>query len=163
MNGVPAGASIRRAVAADADRLAELRFDFRATLDEPVEPRPAFERRVAEWMRPRLAPQGEGCSWLCWIAERNGAIAGNLWLQLLEKIPNPLAESEWHGYVSNFYVVPEARGAGVGSMLLVAAIAEARRRELDRVVLWPTPASRPLYLRHGFAAPSALLELSLGR
>jgi hypothetical protein len=45
--------------------------------------------------------------------------------------------------------------------MLAEVIAEARRRALDRVVLWPTPPSRPLYERHGFAAPQALLELSL--
>ena len=156
--------SIRRAVPADAPALAVLRYDFRAALGEPTEERAAFLERAAAWMRPRLAPAGEGCSWLCWLAERRspvGAIVGNLWLQLLEKIPNPLAETEWHGYVSNFYVLPEARG-GVGSLLLDEAIAEARRRGLDRVVLWQTPRSRSLYERHGFGAPGSLLELSLG-
>ena len=52
--------------------------------------------------------------WLCWVAERDGALVGNVWMQLLEKIPNPVARPEWHGYVSSFFVLPEHRGAGIG-------------------------------------------------
>lgn len=68
---------------------------------------------------------------------------------------------EWHGYVSNFYVIAAERGAGTGAALLQTAIADARRRGLDRVVLWPTERSRSLYERHGFGRPRALLELPL--
>ena len=78
--------------------------------------------------------------------------------QLLEKLPNPVAEPEWHGYVSSLFVCPDARGAGLGSRLLGAALAECDRRGCDAVVLWPTPRSRSLYLRHDFAVRDDLLE-----
>lgn len=150
---------IRRAVVTDAEALAELRFEFRAALGEIAEARPAFVARAAGWMRRRL---GDGSAWRCWLAESAGAAPlANLWLQVLEKIPNPVAETEWHGYLSNFYVRPEWRGGGLGTMLLGETLAEARRLDLDRVVLWPTARSRPLYERHGFAPSANLLELKL--
>ena len=57
-------------------------------------------------------------------------------------------------------VRPEARG-GVGTRLLEAALEWAVSQHVDRVVLWPTDRSRPLYLRHGFTADVDLLELEL--
>jgi hypothetical protein len=36
-------------------------------------------------------------------------------------------------------------------------------RAVDAVVLWPTPASRTLYLRHGFAVREDLMERRLWR
>jgi len=75
-------------------------------------------------------------------------------------VPNPAAERERHMYLSNLYVRPEARG-GVGTRLLEAALEWAVSQHVDRVVLWPTDRSRPLYLRHGFTADVDLLELEL--
>ena len=53
----------------------------------------------------------------------------------------PVAEPEWHGYVSSLFVRPDARGAGLGTRLLGAALAECDRRGCDAVVLWPTDFS----------------------
>jgi GNAT superfamily N-acetyltransferase len=96
--------------------------------------------------------------WRSWVLEQNGDLVGTVWLQLLEKLPNPVAEPEWHGYISSLFVLPEARGHGLGSRLLAAALAECDRRGCDAVVLWPTPRSRSLYERHGFAVRQDLLE-----
>jgi hypothetical protein len=92
----------RPAVTADASALARLRFAFRADLEPPAEAEAAFLARCTPWMAQRLAPGG---SWRCWVvggAEPIGAV----WLQLLEKLPNPAAEPEWHGYVSSLFVRP---------------------------------------------------------
>jgi GNAT superfamily N-acetyltransferase len=157
-------AVVRGALPGDAPELAGLRWEFRSTLAAPAEDRELFLARATAWIRDRLetrdAPE-PGSRWLCWVAGHEGAIVGNIWMQLQEKIPNPVAEPEWHGYVSSFFVLAAHRGGGVGSALLGAAIAEAKRLALDRLVLWPTPKSRPLYERHGFGAPRALLELPL--
>jgi ribosomal protein S18 acetylase RimI-like enzyme len=53
-------------------------------------------------------------------------LVGNLWLQLIEKIPNPTTEPEQHAYVTNFYVTEAARGQGIGTMLLSAALRRLR-------------------------------------
>lgn len=80
-----------------------------------------------------------------------------MWLHRLEKLPNPVAEPEGHGYITSFFVKPEARGAGVGTTLLQAVLNACESRGFDSVILWPTPRSRPLYERHGFAARDQVL------
>jgi ribosomal protein S18 acetylase RimI-like enzyme len=150
--------SLRAAGPADAAGLAQLRFAFRADLDAPAEGEAVFLARCVPWMAARL---GSG-AWRCWVLERGGALAGSVWLQLLEKLPNPVGEPEWHGYITSLFVRPEARGRGLGSRLLGAALEECDRRGCDAVVLWPTPRSRSLYLRHGFAVRDDLLERRRG-
>jgi GNAT superfamily N-acetyltransferase len=151
--------NIRLASAFDARSLAQARFDFRSDEGALQEKQSEFVERCALWMRERL---GEGSPWRCWIAERERVALGNLWAQLIEKIPNPAIEPERHAYITNFYVREEARGRGIGTMLLSAALEWCRDAEVHAVVLWPTKRSRALYLRHGFAAPEDLLELILG-
>ena len=147
--------SIRPATPADAAALARLRYAFRAAIDPPVEPEPAFVARCTRWMTECLAA---GNAWRCWVAEDRDAIVGTVWLGLFEKIPNPVAEPEMHGYVSNLYVQPERRGRGTGGALLAAAMQECDARRLDAVILWPTPESRSLYERHGFAVMNDLMQ-----
>ena len=82
-----------------------------------------------------------------------------LWLQLVEKIPNPRSEPEHHAYLTNFYVEEFARGKSVGSQLLSTAIAWCETQDVHAVILWPTERSRSLYQRRGFAVRDDLMEL----
>jgi ribosomal protein S18 acetylase RimI-like enzyme len=148
---------IRTATIADARKLAELRWEFRSTQNPPVQSRDAFERRCAVWMRRELQ---EGGAWKAWVAVDNPIIVGQVWLQTLQKIPNPVAESERLAYLSNLYVREAARG-GIGSRLLEAALASCRASRIDRVVLWPSKRSVTLYLRHGFSRGSDVMELKI--
>jgi GNAT superfamily N-acetyltransferase len=150
--------SIRLAGPADAPALARLRYAFRAELDPSPEDEAGFLRRCERWMVDRLSPRGP---WRCWVAEEGGTLVGSVWLQIIEKLPNPVGESECHGYVSSFYVVPSRRSAGLGSALLSACLQECERQETDAVFLWPTPLSRPLYQRHGFVVRDDFLERRL--
>jgi GNAT superfamily N-acetyltransferase len=142
----------------DVPTLARLRYEFRAGQDPPLEPEVDFLARCAGWMTARLVPGG---SWRCWLAEEAGRAVGTVWLQRIEKLPNPVAEAESHGYVSSLYVVPSSRGAGLGGRLLGACLVACQAEEMDAVILWPTPPSRSLYLRHGFAVREDLLERRL--
>ncbi|MGH7617400.1 MAG: GNAT family N-acetyltransferase [Gemmatimonadaceae bacterium] len=144
---------MRRATRADAAILTRLRYEFRAPLGENVESDQAFSRRCEDWMRARL---GDESPWRVLIAESTGNVVGVVWLQLVEKLPNPVDESEWHGYVSNLFVRDAARNQGVGSLLLRAALDECARADVASVFLWPTPRSRALYSRHGFAAAGSM-------
>ena len=105
-------------------------------------------------MAERLANR----SWQAWVAECDGTMVGHAWLYVIEKLPNPVAEPEWHGYITNCYVQPAYRGKGIGSQLLTAALDECGARRCDAVILWPTPESRSLYQRHGFAVRDDLLQ-----
>jgi len=149
---------IRRAVPADAPTLARLRYDFRRELDPVEEPEDTFLRRCTGWMSDRLQ---QGGAWRCFVALHRDGMVGTLWLQDIEKLPNPVGHSELHGYVSSVYVVPESRGLGIGSALLQACVADADSRGLDALFLWPSDRSRSLYHRHGFAAGDDLLQRRL--
>lgn len=138
--------------------LARLRYEFRAGQDPPIESEADFLARCTGWMTARLVPGG---SWRCWLAEAAGRAVGTVWLQRIEKLPNPVAEAESHGYVSSLYVVPSSRGAGLGSRLLGACLEACQAQEMDAVILWPTARSRSLYLRLGFAVREDLLERRL--
>jgi GNAT superfamily N-acetyltransferase len=146
---------IRAAAIRDAPALARLRYQFRAALDPATESDVTFLDRCTRWMADRLARPG---SWLCWVAEDAGDLAGMVWLLRVEKIPNPVGEAECHGYVSSLYVRPPYRGSGLGSRLLEACLRHCGAGRYDAVILWPTPLSRSLYARFGFEAREDLLE-----
>ena len=105
---------VRLADPADAGVLARLRYGFRAELDPPVEAEEAFVGRCTEWMAQQL----RGKAWRCWMAVLEDVAVGTLWLQLIEKLPNPVGHPDYHGYVTSVYVVPHLRNAGIGSALL---------------------------------------------
>lgn len=55
------------------------------------------------------------------------------------------------GHIGRMAVSRDARGAGVGSALLVALMAAARQRGDAEVVLHAQLTARDFYLRHGYA------------
>ena len=138
--------------------LAGLRYEFRGEIAAVTEAQAAFVQRCSAWMARRLEPAG---GWCCWVADTGDVIVGSVWLELVEKLPNPIGEPEWHGYVSSLYVKPDYRRTGLGSALLAACLRECETRSVDAIILWPTPASRTLYLRHGFAVREDLIARRL--
>jgi ribosomal protein S18 acetylase RimI-like enzyme len=148
---------VRAATSADAAALAALRWEFRSGRAPALEDRAAFVDRCTAWMRCEL----DAGAWRAWVAEEHGAIAGQIWLRTLDKVPNPVGERDRHGYISNLYVRPDARG-GVGTALLEAALEWAAAHRIDRVVLWPTPRSVALYERHGFVRAGDVMEKRCG-
>ena len=147
---------VRRATPDDAAALAELRWEFRAGREPAVEAHDAFIERCAAWMRHEL----EGVGWRAWAAiDDDGRIVGQVWMDLIQKVPNPVGERERHAYLSNLYVKPDARG-GAGTALLETALEWARGNEVDSVVLWPTQRSVSLYLRHHFSREGRVMELN---
>jgi len=153
-----ADVTIRLASPADAATLARLRFELRASMHETHEDEVAFIERCTGWMSERLAHDGR---WRCWLAEYERLLAGSVWVQLIEKIPNPIAAPESYVYLTNFYVRPEHRSKGVGSKLLSAALAWSRESNAELVLLWPTERSKTLYTRHGFLPAEDFMELLL--
>jgi GNAT superfamily N-acetyltransferase len=155
---VAAVTEVRPATAADAERLAELRWEFRVARAPVEEEHDAFIPRCTEWMRRELASQA---AWRAWVAVAGDEIVGQIWVQTINKMPNPVAERERHAYVSNVYVQPEHRG-GAGSRMVEQAIAWARAEKFDRVILWPSARSVTLYERYGFTHHGDVMELALG-
>lgn len=149
-------AEIRLANPSDAPTLARLRYALRSSTGSVSEPENEFLGRCAEWMKEHLKAKS---LWQCWVAKSEHDLIGCLWLQLVEKIPNPRSEPEYHAYLTNFYVEEFARGKGIGSELLSTAIAWCETRDVHAVILWPTERSRSLYQRCGFAVRDDLMEL----
>jgi ribosomal protein S18 acetylase RimI-like enzyme len=146
--------SLRRATTSEAGALARLRYELRAELGVAQEPEATFLDRCARWMADRLQRQ----DWTCWVADAEGAVRGTLWIQFLEKLPNPVGEPEHHAYITSFYIQAAYRGGGVGSALLTAALEDCTARSVDSVFLWPTARSRSLYQRHGFSDRVGMME-----
>ena len=151
---------IRLASERDAIILARLRYELRASSHQVVESEPAFVARCARWMSERLR---QGSVWQCWIAGWQDVAVGAVWTQLVEKIPNPIAEPEHYVYLTNFYVREEYRGQGIGSRLLVEVLEWSKSKNAQMVILWPTERSKQFYLRHGFSFADDLMQLKLNR
>jgi len=101
----------------------------------------------------------DSSAWRCWVIEDGKQLLGHVCVQLFEKMPNPVNEPEAHAYLTNFYVVPEMRGQGLGRKLLNKALSWCRSQSADAVILWATAESKSLYLRCGLLEPADILEL----
>ena len=150
--------SIRAATPADAQQLAELRWEFRVARAPARQEHDEFVDRCSSWLRNELT---SAVRWRAWVVVSDDQIVGQAWLQTIEKMPNPVAELERHAYVSNVFVQPAFRG-GVGTRLLEAVLDWARANHFDRVILWPSSKSVTLYQRHGFSRNGDVMELALG-
>lgn len=153
--------AIRAATPDDADDLARLRWDFRVEHGTPVTR--TFDAFAEEFRAFASDVLADGANWRAWVAEDDGRLVGCAWLQLVEKVPHP-GRARWErpiAYVTNAYVEPGLRDAGLGARLLGAVMTFAREHEIAEAVVWPTPRSVSFYERAGFGTGSAPLGIEL--
>ena len=148
---------IRLARSSDCRGLAEMRYRFRTETGLATETKSRFLRRCTSWMRKHF--RSGSYPWRCWVAEDDKRLLGHVCVQLIEKMPNPVNEPEAHAYLTNFYVVPEMRGLGLGRKLLNKALSWCRAQGADAVILWATAESKSLYRRCGLVQPKDIFEL----
>ena len=148
---------IRKATSDDWNSLAEMRYQFRTEVGSPTETKSRFIRRCGSWMKKAFI--AEPRAWHCWVIDDGKQLVGHVCVQLFEKMPNPVNEPEAHAYLTNFYVVPEMRGRGLGRKLLNEALSWCRAQGVDAIILWATPESKSLYRRCGLVESADILEL----
>ena len=122
-------ARIRVANSGDWRALAEMRYRFRTEVGSPTETKSRFVRRCTSWMKKIFV--ADSSAWRCWVIDDGKQLLGHVCVQLFEKMPNPVNEPEAHAYLTNFYVVPEMRGRGLGRKLLNKALSWCRAQGAD--------------------------------
>ncbi|MER6069609.1 GNAT family N-acetyltransferase [Streptomyces sp. NPDC001817] len=90
-----------------------------------------------------------------WVAERDGRVAGHISLDSSgegDVAPGLWGDPNRTAVVSRLFVTPEARGHGIGALLMGEAVAEARRLDLHPVldVVATDTAAAALYERLGW-------------
>ena len=141
-----AAVTVREAGSSDIPALSALRAAWREH-----ELTPSFLDAFAEWFGR------ERSSRWWWLAEAAGEPVGMVNVKVFDRMPSPGASPSRWGYLSNLFVAPTHRGSGVGGQLIDALLTRAVEERLVRVVLSPSTASVPLYLRHGFVMAEELL------
>lgn len=149
---------IRVATETDAAALARFRYELRSNASQMIETEAEFIKRCTAWMRERLRLRPNS-NWRAWLAEDEHTLLGNVWAQLVEKIPNPAPETECFVYLTNFYVRAEHRSQGVGTQLLSTVLDWSKTNNAYTIILWPRERSKSLYARHGFSTADDLMRL----
>jgi GNAT superfamily N-acetyltransferase len=107
-----------------------------------------------------LGSQLDQTSAVVLVAERDGRVVGYAYAGI-----EPLSWKELRdesGFVHDLLIADEAREAGVGKLLLDAAVEWLRAQGMPRVVLWtaaPNDVARRLFERRGFRP--TMIEMTL--
>jgi GNAT superfamily N-acetyltransferase len=112
----------------DFPRLAQMRWDFR-TEERPAEGRlPEAEFRAA-FVDFLHQAQASG-NWAFWVAEADGLIVAQAYVQRVQKVPTPWLIQREIGYVTNVFTYPAYRGQGIGARLMEHLQEWARQQNL---------------------------------
>lgn len=110
-----------------------------------------------DWLAPRLA---DG-RYFGWLIEEEGEIAAGVGMMEIDWPPHPMhPASGRRGYILNLYVEPAHRRQGLARRLMEAAMAEAKVRRLQFMILHATEEGRPLYASLGWA-PTAEMAIAV--
>jgi GNAT superfamily N-acetyltransferase len=130
----------------DVDELARLRWELYVEQEGELEPFEPYRDRFVTFARNALATD----RWHAWVARDPSGPVGAMWLHTVERIPLPGKVAGPIGYLTNVYLTPEHRNGGLGSRMLEHVLDWSRAERFSCVITWPTPRSRPFYVRGGF-------------
>jgi GNAT superfamily N-acetyltransferase len=148
----------RLAVEADLPALAQMRWDFRSEFNPPDPmPEAEFLPGCLDFLRQSLASG----RWAMWIAEEDGQIVAQAFVEVVAKMPDLHHFVRGYGYVTNVYTRPAYRNRGVGAQIMEQVRAWAVERNLESLILWPSTLAGPFYARAGYHPIERALELRL--
>lgn len=155
MNEAP---SVGFATPDDIPELARLRWQLYVEQDgESAESPDAYRERFARFAGAALASD----TWRSWVARDGDRLAAAMWLHTVPRVPVPGKRAGPIGYLTNVYVEPAHRNAGLGAEMLDQVTAWCRTEGFSAVIVWPTERSRSFYRRGGFARPEEPLVLDV--
>lgn len=100
-------------------------------------------------------------TWQDWVAVDGHQVCACGAMAFLQRPPYPGNPQGQDAYLLNMYTAPAWRGQGAARAILEAALADARGRGVRKVILHATEAGRRLYVKLGFLASSAYMEVAL--
>jgi GNAT superfamily N-acetyltransferase len=150
---------VRAVTTDDLAAVAELRW--RWSVEEngatPRVPHDEYVAAVASWAAANAATHAG------FVAVRDGVVIGMTWIALTPRFPTPQSVDRLTADLQSVYVVPEARGEGIGSDLVRTALAHAAAAGAARAVVHSSTGAIPMYERHGFASSARLMDVELPR
>jgi GNAT superfamily N-acetyltransferase len=142
----------------DVAELARLRWELYAEQNgDHTESLEAYVERFARFARSALTSD----AWRSWVARDGDRLVAAMWLQTVPRVPVPGKRAGAIGYLTNVYVAPEHRNAGLGARMLDRVKAWCGEQGFSLVIVWPTERSRPFYRRGGFTRPEEPLVIEL--
>jgi len=152
-------ARIRLATTDDIADLAELRWHL-YTEDQPADTETgvAYAERFERFARDAL----RNPDWRIWVADTTEGMVGSMWRFRVPRVPQPdRGETAPLAYLTNVYVRPAHREAGLGSRMLHEVIDVSRAEGFSLIMVWPSDRSQPFYGRAGFERLNDPLVLDL--
>ncbi len=154
--------TVREAIDADLDVLVRLNGEVHALHVEhaPRRYRAADEASVRQFFTEFLARPGVQAA----VAHEDGVPLGYVVTDLQPATPGPLGRASPRLYVDQIGVTADARGRGVGRMLMAWAEARARSEGCDHVLLDVAgfnDAARAFYERLGYGRWSTRLSKAI--
>jgi len=140
----------RPAGTGDIETLVEYRVRFlNELLDHPDDEETSILRHDLHDYFTQAFAAGE---FIAWLAEHEGEVIATSGM-VLWRIPTKYGFGNGRlGYILNMYTTPEARGLGIGTILLEKLLAEARELKLPYVHLHASDKGIPIYLKAGLAS-----------
>ena len=124
----------------------------------PIAQRAPFVRDFAVWAR------GHSATHPCVVVLDQSEVVGMAFLAVTARgAAPPRALTRASGDVQCVYLVPEARGNGLGGLLIQAVLDLAAELGLERVTVHSSERAVSVYQRHGFTASPVLLQTQPAR
>jgi GNAT superfamily N-acetyltransferase len=97
-----------------------------------------------DWLKPGL----DDGAYFGWIAQVDGIDVAGLRMMVIDWPPHPSHPLQARrGYILNVFVEPFRRGQGLAQMLMKIAMEEAKRRDLEYLILHATAMAMPMPAR----------------